>query len=182
MKPPIIKTQQFTLKLLELNKSQLLCDYYLRNKNHLKTWEPQREDSFYTLEFWQAQVQDSMDLFSNKQAVRLVTLNIAEDKVIATCNFSNIVWGCFQACHLGYSIDKDSEGQGIMFAVAQAGIEYMHKHFKLHRIMANYIPENKRSAKLLKRLGFEKEGYAKDYLKINGKWRDHVLTAKILKS
>jgi ribosomal-protein-alanine N-acetyltransferase len=45
--------------------------------------------------------------------------------------------------------------------------------------MANYMPENKRSARVLEKLGFEKEGMARDYLKIAGEWRDHVLTAKI---
>jgi ribosomal-protein-alanine N-acetyltransferase len=43
--------------------------------------------------------------------------------------------------------------------------------------MANYIPTNERSGLLLKRLGFAVEGYARDYLLINGQWRDHVLTA-----
>ncbi|EFE23404.1 hypothetical protein EDWATA_01566, partial [Edwardsiella tarda ATCC 23685] len=41
----------------------------------------------------------------------------------------------------------------------------------------NYMPHNQRSGALLQRLGFEKEGYAKNYLLINGKWQDHVLTA-----
>lgn len=46
---------------------------------------------------------------------------------------------------------------------------------KLHRVMANYRPENLRSERLLARLGFEKEGLARSYLKINGSWADHVL-------
>lgn len=50
---------------------------------------------------------------------------------------------------------------------------------KLNRIMANYLPDNQRSAGLLARLGFAQEGLAKRYLKINGHWRDHVLTAKL---
>jgi len=50
---------------------------------------------------------------------------------------------------------------------------------QLHRIMANYRPENERSARLLARLGFEKEGEARAYLRINGVWADHVLTALI---
>lgn len=49
----------------------------------------------------------------------------------------------------------------------------------LHRIMANYQPANTRCEKLLQRLGFEKEGLAKSYLKINGCWADHVLTSLI---
>jgi ribosomal-protein-alanine N-acetyltransferase len=49
----------------------------------------------------------------------------------------------------------------------------------LHRIMANYIPGNERSARLLERLGFEREGYAKAYLNIAGRWQDHVMTALV---
>ncbi|MBE9234176.1 30S ribosomal protein S5 alanine N-acetyltransferase, partial [Cuspidothrix issatschenkoi LEGE 03284] len=42
---------------------------------------------------------------------------------------------------------------------------------------ANYMPHNRRSAKVLKRLGFVVEGYATDYLMINGQWEDHILTS-----
>jgi ribosomal-protein-alanine N-acetyltransferase len=45
--------------------------------------------------------------------------------------------------------------------------------------MANYIPCNERSARVLKRLGFEVEGYARDYLFLAGNWQDHVLTSLI---
>jgi ribosomal-protein-alanine N-acetyltransferase len=45
--------------------------------------------------------------------------------------------------------------------------------------MANYMPGNERSARLLERLGFEREGYAKAYLNIAGRWQDHVLTALV---
>lgn len=45
--------------------------------------------------------------------------------------------------------------------------------------MVNYIPSNIRSERVLLKLGFEKEGLAKSYLKIAGKWQDHILTAKI---
>ena len=50
---------------------------------------------------------------------------------------------------------------------------------RFHRIIANYIPGNQRSQKTLNAVGFEREGYAKSYLKIAGKWQDHVLTALI---
>jgi ribosomal-protein-alanine N-acetyltransferase len=48
--------------------------------------------------------------------------------------------------------------------------------------MANHMPGNERSARLLKSLGFEEEGYAKEYLLINGKWEDHVLNSLLTKS
>ena len=53
------------------------------------------------------------------------------------------------------------------------------RELRLHRIMANYRPENERSGRLLERLGFVREGVAKDYLFIDGAWRDHVLTALV---
>ncbi len=64
-----------------------------------------------------------------------------------------------------------------MFEALTAAIRYMQRTQHIHRIMANYMPHNQRSGDLLARLGFEKEGYAKDYLLIDGEWRDHVLTA-----
>jgi ribosomal-protein-alanine N-acetyltransferase len=50
---------------------------------------------------------------------------------------------------------------------------------KLHRIGANYMPHNARSGRLLAGLGFRIEGYARDYLYIDGAWRDHVLTSLV---
>ena len=56
-------------------------------------------------------------------------------------------------------------------------IRYMFTEQKLHRIAANYRPENIRSGRLLAGLGFRIEGFAKNYLFIDGAWRDHVLTS-----
>jgi ribosomal-protein-alanine N-acetyltransferase len=60
-----------------------------------------------------------------------------------------------------------------------AGLDWAFGELGLHRVMANYLPRNERSGRLLARLGFEREGYAREYLKIAGRWEDHVLTAKI---
>ncbi|BBN52682.1 hypothetical protein TRE132_08070 [Pseudomonas chlororaphis subsp. aurantiaca] len=66
-----------------------------------------------------------------------------------------------------------------MHEALQTAIGHMFDELKLHRIMANYIPDNQRSAALLERLGFEREGYARAYLQIAGRWQDHVLTARV---
>ena len=58
-------------------------------------------------------------------------------------------------------------------------VQYSFHDLNLHRVMANYVPENERSGKLLERLGFVREGVAREYLRIAGQWRDHVLTARI---
>jgi ribosomal-protein-alanine N-acetyltransferase len=65
-----------------------------------------------------------------------------------------------------------------MHEALQAGIaEMFSPQVNLHRLQAAHLPENLRSAAVLKRLGFEPEGLARRYLFINGQWRDHVLNA-----
>ena len=66
-----------------------------------------------------------------------------------------------------------------MTAVVKAGIDVMFTDYGLHRIQANYMPSNTRSASLLERCGFVREGLAKSYLQIAGRWEDHVLTALV---
>src|SRR5262249_8356125 len=97
--------------------------------------------------------------------------------VMGYANLSNFVRGAFHACYLGYGIGAAHQGKGLMAEALALVIEHAFTELRLHRIMANYLPTNERSARLLRRLGFVKEGYAPRYLFINGAWRDHVLTA-----
>ena len=83
------------------------------------------------------------------------------------------------ACNMGYSVAQTLQGQGLMLEVASASIRYMFDVQGLHRIMANHLPSNVRSERLLARLGFEREGYARAYLKIAGQWQDMVLNSLI---
>ncbi len=79
---------------------------------------------------------------------------------------------------LGYSIDAAHEGRGLMHEALTAALaDAFGPRVGLHRVQANVRPENTRSLHLLARLGFGIEGVAKEYLFIDGAWRDHVLTA-----
>ena len=98
-------------------------------------------------------------------------------EVLGYVNLSNIVRGGFQACYLGYALAERSQGSGYMTEALRTAIDFAWGDLKLHRIMANYLPQNERSAKVLQKLGFVIEGYAKAYLFIGGRWQDHVLTA-----
>jgi len=99
-------------------------------------------------------------------------------QLIASVNVTNIVHGVFQAGVLGYSVDFSHQGRGYGTEVVGAVVNWCFRNAGLHRIEANYQPVNERSGKLLRRLGFVVEGYARDYLYIDGEWRDHVLTSK----
>lgn len=99
------------------------------------------------------------------------------ERVIGTLNFSSILRGPAQYCNLGYGLDAEEEGKGYMSEILPQAIAYVFHDLHLHRIQANYMPHNQRSGALLKRLGFVIEGMARDYLCIDGTWRDHVLTS-----
>lgn len=64
-----------------------------------------------------------------------------------------------------------------MTEALQITTEYLFTKMNIHRIMANCMVKNKRSLAVLSRVGFVKEGVAKDYLMINGRWEDHILTS-----
>lgn len=108
-----------------------------------------------------------------------IVLDRESCEIVGECSFTNIVRGVFQACHLGFSINGDLESKGLMYEALSACISCLFNTVQLHRIMANYQPKNLRSGRLLEKLGFEREGYAKSYLQINGIWEDHVLCSII---
>ncbi|WP_255230225.1 GNAT family N-acetyltransferase [Pseudoalteromonas sp. HM-SA03] len=109
----------------------------------------------------------------------VIALLPERSQIAGLCSFTQVARGPFQACYLGYSIASQFAGQGYMTEILKAAILHMFDQRNMHRIMANYMPSNVASARVLQKLGFEQEGYAKQYLRIAGKWEDHVLTAKL---
>ena len=100
-----------------------------------------------------------------------------DGSVIGDCGFTQFVRGPMQGCFLGYGLDHELEGQGLMYDAVRAALPYAFEELGFHRVMAGYLPTNERSGNLLRRLGFTVDGYARDYLYIQGAWRDHVLTS-----
>jgi len=176
-----LKTPRLLLRIPEKEEAHLLAAYVTENREHLRSWEPYRSEGYYFLEYWQEQLRKIRKEFYLGQSLRLSIFlkKKPESPVIGVCNFTNFLKGVFQACFLGYSIHHEYQGQGIMAEALDAAIQAVFKYYKLHRIMANYMPRNERSGKLLRKLGFTVEGYARDYLKIAGRWEDHILTSKI---
>ncbi|MBF7688885.1 GNAT family N-acetyltransferase [Acinetobacter rathckeae] len=154
-----------------------MIDYYERNKSHLKNSMPLRSAEFYKNQYWQQQIDQYINDVKHKKALRFVLKD--QHHVIGTISFDQMIYGAFCSCYLGYALDQNYQGRGIMTQSLQFGLDYIFTTLHLNRVMANYIPNNRRSAKILEKLGFEKEGYAKRYLMINGIWQDHILTSRV---
>ncbi|HZW82838.1 MAG TPA: GNAT family N-acetyltransferase [Candidatus Deferrimicrobium sp.] len=172
----VLETDRLYLKVLDEHFAPQVLDYYQRNNELLKQWEPLRDREFYTIPSQQNILQGEFDKIQTGQLFRVWLFKKEEDfrKPIGTVALSNIVRGAFQSCHLGYKLDVQEINQGYMTEAVQAVTRYAFEDLRLHRIEANIIPRNQASMKVVQKLGFYDEGLAKKYLKINGIWEDHI--------
>lgn len=125
------------------------------------------------------EAQRTKKAYENGLSAHFISYDPNSASVIAVCELSNISRGPFQAANLGYSVARSHEGKGRMKQLCVYVISFAFEELRLNRVMANYIPKNLRSEGLLGSLGFEREGFARKYLYINGKWEDHVLSSLI---
>lgn len=152
--------------------------YQYDNREHLAPWNPLQRPEAFDVSATRLQLQRSAD---ERSAGRRYDFGIffpsEPETMVGQVTLSDVVRGVFQACYLGYSLAAGAQGKGVMTEALRAVIAFAFDDLRLHRIMANYMPRNARSAAVLERLGFTIEGRAKDYLFIAGAWEDHVLTS-----
>ena len=171
-------TDRLILSTPRAEQAGAMLDFVSRNREHFKRWSPPDAPNRDSLAYWQDVVAKSDAAFQAGAAVRFwISPRVHSHRIIGNIGYSQIFRGPFCSCVLGYQIDRESEGQGMMSEALRATVQYMFAEQNLHRIAANDRPENVRSGRLLAKLGFRIEGYAKDYLFIDGAWRDHILTS-----
>jgi ribosomal-protein-alanine N-acetyltransferase len=174
-----LETARLVLRVGPADAADRMAHYYRDNEEHLRPWAPIPAVQYFNPAFWSEALQRDRADLAERRSARFVIF-ARDDRngpVLGQCNFSEFVGGIFQACYLGYALDKSCVGKGVMSEALGAAIPFVFRTLGLHRIMANYMPSNERSAKLLRKLGFEIEGFAHNYLFINGAWQDHVLTS-----
>ncbi|MFY9757536.1 MAG: GNAT family protein [Pseudolabrys sp.] len=102
-----------------------------------------------------------------------------DNAMVGGLTLANIRRGVAQAGSIGYWIGAPFVRKGYMTAAVRALIPYGFTTLRLHRLEAACIPDNTASIRLLERTAFKREGYARDYLCINGIWQDHLLYARL---
>ena len=183
-----ITTARLRLVAGDLGIAAAVCEFHKRNRLHFARWDPPTAESFYTLEAQTLRVQQGLAAFHTDTAYRYwmidatraggARLPTSDVDVIGSVHFSQVSRGAFQSAMLGYALDEAYVGQGLMTEALVASLDEMFSpRVNLHRVQAAYRPENRRSGKVLERLGFDSEGLARDYLFIDGAWRDHHVTS-----
>jgi ribosomal-protein-alanine N-acetyltransferase len=175
---PILKGERVLLRLATLEDVPRIISFYQENAKHFEVFASPRPPEFYTEAYWQQQVKTALNNFHEDKAVNFFIFYKDQPDVIqGFANFFSTIRGAFHACYLGYGLSEGCVGKGIMTESLKLAINYMFDELNLHRIMANHAPHNFRSARVLRRLGFVPEGYARDYLRVHDEWQDHVTNA-----
>ena len=105
-----------------------------------------------------------------------------DNVLVGGLTLANIRRGCAQAGSLGYWMGAAYARHGYMTAAVKALIPFAFGTLKLHRVEAACIPANAASVRLLEKTGFTREGFARQYLCIDGIWQDHLLYARLGKT
>jgi ribosomal-protein-alanine N-acetyltransferase len=185
MPPPLARTLIVTDRLLlvasEPGMTLAVRDFQRRNRRHFAPWDPPTAEVFFTEDFQRERLHQAAEAFAADTAWRWWL--VPQDQpgmVIGSVHVSQVSRGAFQSAMLGYALDAAAQGHGLMHEALQATLdEVFGPIVNLHRLQANHRPENLRSAAVLQRLGFHREGVAPQYLFIDGAWRDHVVNAKL---
>lgn len=172
-----IETARLWLSVPPVSHAAQLLDFDQRNREHLGPWNPPRPTPLDTVEAWQAR------LLVDRQRARDGTglhwrLRPRDDRdgpVLGTVSFTRIERGPLERASLGFSVDRDQQGRGLVQEAVEALLDHAANVLQLRFMEAGHAPQNLRSASTLRRLGFVPYGYARDYLHVGGRLQDHVL-------
>lgn len=147
------------------------------SRKHLMPWEPK----------WS---RDELSRWAYRRRLRYYQRDQREDlgyaffifdgatnRLMGGLTLSNIRRGVTQACALGYWLGAPHIGKGHMRCAVSLAVDYAFRDLRLHRVEAACLPSNAPSIAVLRGNGFQEEGLARRYLKINGAWCDHLLFA-----
>ena len=171
-----LKTDRLTIRPPKHGDGERIAAYYVGNRAFLQPWYPRFRPEDTDAAAWERAIPLIDTERRDKKALRTLLLDPA-GIVVGVANLTSITGSPGFRATLGYSLAARSEGQGLMREALAALLPAAVARFRLHRVEAAYLPRNGRSGRLLESLGFEKEGLARDYLLIDGRWEDHVLTA-----
>jgi [ribosomal protein S5]-alanine N-acetyltransferase len=145
----------------------------------LTPWEPTWPADDLTRSAFRRRLRRYAEDQRNDQAYAYFLFRSGDQVLVGGLTLANLRRGVAQAGSLGYWIGAPYARRGYMSAAVTALVPYAFSTLRLHRVEAACIPTNAASISLLEKTGFEREGYAREYLCINGQWQDHLLYARL---
>lgn len=175
--PPALRGANVTLRTPEMSDHQAWAALRLRSRNFLTPWEPLWPSNDLTRAAFRSRIKRYWRDIEDDVSYPFFIFANDTGELMGAITISNVRRGVAQMGTLGYWIGEPYTRAGHMTAAVGLIKAFAFQHLQLHRLEAACLPSNAASIALLKRCGFDKEGHARSYLKINGLWQDHLLFA-----
>jgi [ribosomal protein S5]-alanine N-acetyltransferase len=145
----------------------------------LVPWEPTWPADDLTRGAFRRRLKRYAEDLRNDLAYAFLIFRSDDNALVGGLTLANIRRGVAQAGSIGYWVGAPFARKGYMTAAMRALGPFCFTTLRLHRLEAACIPSNTASVRLLEKTGFQREGYARSYLCINGVWQDHLLYARL---
>ena len=150
-----------------------------QSRDFLTPWEPIWPADDLTRAAFRRRLKRYAEDQRTDQAYAFLVFRNEDHALLGGLTVANLRRGVAQAGSIGYWIGEPYARQGYMSAAMRALIPFAFQSLRLHRLEAACIPSNAASIRLLEKSGFTREGYAREYLCINGVWADHLLFGRL---
>lgn len=146
-----------------------------RSRSFLVPWEPTWPSDALTRAAFRRRLRQNAHDWAEGSSYSFLLFRADDDRLMGGITLSNVRRGVAQTGSLGYWIGADFARQGYMTEALYALMDFAFDQLGLHRLEAACLPTNVASRALLLKVGFREDGYARQYLRINGEWQDHLL-------
>jgi ribosomal-protein-alanine N-acetyltransferase len=147
------------------------------SREFLTPWEPTWPADDLTRGAFRRRLRRQAEEIARDESFAFLIFAEGSNILLGGITIGGIKRGVAQTASLGYWMGAPHAGKGHMTRAVAVAAAFAFSTLRLHRLEAACIPSNIASATLLERNGFQREGFARAYLCINGAWRDHYLFA-----
>ena len=175
--PPALKGRLVYLRAPQLADWSSWARLRAASRDFLTPWEPTWLEDELTRNAYRRRLRRYNRDARDGVGYAFFVFRREDDRLMGGITLSNVRRGVTQSCSMGYWMGENYARQGLMTDAVKAVVSFSFEELGLHRIEAACVPENIPSRDLLRKIGFKEEGYARKYLRINGKWQDHLLFA-----
>lgn len=165
------------VRIVREEDARFLAWQLRQNRDFLKPWDPVRDEDYFTAEGQRRIIEDALFLYSG--GVHLPCTILLDGEPVGRINVNGIVRGALHSGDVGYWVAERAGGKGVATQAVDAVVRMSFDILNLHRVAANTLPHNVRSQRVLEKNGFERIGLAPQFLRIDGRWQDHVMFQKL---
>ena len=177
--PPVLESERCLVRAPEEADFGRWSALRAQSQSFLQPFEPRWPVGELTRPSFRRRLRRYAQDVRERQGYAFFIFERTGQELLGGLTLSNLRYGVSQSCSLGYWMGAPHAGRGFMSEVIPVMFPFIFGELGMHRIEAACLPDNQPSIRLLRRVGFHEEGMAKAYLKIDGRWQDHRLFAKI---